>query len=849
MTGLRKISVTALLILLSFSLFAQTTKIKGRVIDVDTKEGVPFASVYFKGTTIGVSTDLDGYYTLEAKNLTTNILRADLVSYEPKEKQIKIGTFNEVNFELKFQDNLLRKVVVKPDNRYIKWIMRQVEVNKVFNNPEEREHYDCEIYSKMELDLTNAEEQIKNKLLRRNFGFVFDYMDTSVISGQPYLPIMISESRSHFYHQKDPLNDKELLHASKISGVKDEAQFAQFTGNMHIKTNFYDDFISIFDVKIPSPVSEFNVYYNYFLMDSLNVNGRKTYLIRFHPAKFVSSPAFDGEMRVDAEDFAIAEIHVKLKKGSNVNWIRDLVLDSEYERYGDDGWFYKMDKLYADFSVTMRDSSKMMSFLGNKEVSYMNPRFNTPMPDNLRKSLSKVVTENEGFVLDEAYWEKARPYALTDKEQNIYKMVDSIKNVPLYKNIYTIVATFVNGYYDFDYWGIGPYYKLFSFNNLEGARFQFGGRTNADFSKKIRLTAYVAFGTKDREFKGGAKAEYILSTTPTRKLIAEAKRDVLQLGKGANALTESNIMSSVLSKGNTAKMSLVNEYSVTYQHEFSQNFENSIGLEFQRVFSNKYVPMYKPDSIHVTSVATNQLHYSARLSWGETVTRGTFENFRVRGKYPIITFDVIASAKGLGSNAFSYIRTEAKVDYKLNIPPVGTTHIRLSGGKILGKVPYPLLKLHEGNGTYFFDREAFSCMDFYEFASDTWGTLFLEHNFKGFFLGKIPLMKRLQWRETFSVKVAYGTLSKRNDGRTDILLPNEAGIIDPSGVGAPMLFPKGMGSLRKPYMEMGVGVSNIFRVFRVDFFWRMTHRYKEIYGVKTKADHCFALNFGIEFKF
>ena len=848
MGSIRKHILFGLILFLSTAVNAQTTKVKGRVIDAETKEGIPFASVYFKGTTVGVSTDLDGYYTLEAKQLASDILRAELVSYEGKEVKVKIGTFNEINFTLKFQDNLLNKVVVKPDDRYIRWIMSQVERNKVYNNPEERDKYDCEIYSKMELDLTNAEEQIKNKLLRKNFGFVFDYMDTSVVSGQPYLPIMISESKSHFYHKKNA-DSKEIIHASKISGVKDESQFAQFTGNMHIKTNFYDNFISIFDVKIPSPVSEFNVYYNYFLMDSLDVKGRKTYLIRFHPAKFVSSPAFDGEMRVDAEDFAIAEIHVKLKKGSNVNWIRDLVLDSEYERYGENGWFYKLDKLYADFSVTMRDSSKMMSFLGNKEVVYMNPQFDRPMPANLEKSLSKVIMENEGFVEDESYWQTARPYALTQKEQNIYKMVDSIKNVPLYKNIYTIVATFVNGYYNFDKWGIGPYYKLFSFNNLEGARFQFGVRTTQGFSKKIRLSGYLAYGTKDSEFKGGGKVEYMLKNTPMRKIIAEAKRDVLQLGKGANALTESNIMSSILSKGNTSRMSLVNEYSLSYLHEFTQNFENSIGLEFQRVYSNRYVPMFFADSTHVTSVARNQLHYSARFSWGETVTRGTFENFRVRGKYPIITIDLIASAKGLGSNAYSFFRTEAKIDYKLNIPPVGTTHIRLSGGKILGKVPYPFLKLHEGNGTYFFDREAFSCMDFYEFASDTWGTLFLEHNFKGFFLGKIPLMKRLQWREIFSLKVAYGTLSKRNDGRTDILLPNASGLIDPSGITAPMLFPRGMGSLRKPYMEMGVGVSNILRVFRVDFCWRMTHRYKEVYGVRTKAEHRFALNFGIEFKF
>lgn len=846
---LKRIIAFAIFLFSTLVLFSQTTKVKGRVIDAETKEGIPFASVFFKGTSVGVSADMDGYYTIEAKGVTEKILRAELISFEPQEVEVKLGTFNEINFELKFQDNLLKQVVIKPDNRYIKWILKQVENNKTFNNPEERRNYECEIYSKLELDLTNAEQQIKNKTFRRNFGFVFDYMDTSVISGQAYLPIMISESKSHYYHQLDPLDNKEVIEASRVSGLNDESQFAQFTGNMHIKTNFYDNFISIFDVKIPSPVSDFNVFYDYFLIDSLNVDNRKTYLIRFHPARFVSSPAFDGEMRIDAEDFAVTQIHAKLRKGSNVNWIRDLVLDSEYERYGDDGWFYKQDKLYADFSVTMRDSSKLMSFLGNKEVLYMNPKFNTTMPDEVKKSISKVITKQENFGRDEQYWISSRPYALTTKEANIYKMVDSIKNVPLYKNIYTLVSTFVNGYYEFDNWGIGPYFKLFSFNNLEGARFQFGGRTTSRFSKKIRFSGYVAYGTKDSDFKGGAKVEYMLKHTPTRKFIGEIKRDVVQLGKSANALTENNIMGSVLSKGNTSRMSLVNEYLLTYQHEWNQNYENTFGIEFKRIYSNQYVPMFSPDSTHVTSVATNQLHYSLRMSWKETVTRGAFDKYSIKSKFPIITIDLYGSTKGFGSNSYSYLRTEAAVNYKLNLPPIGTTNIELSGGKIIGKVPYPFLKLHEGNGTYFFDKKAFACMDFFEFASDTWASLFIEHNFKGFFLGKIPLMKRLQWRENFTFKMAYGTLSKRNDGRTDVILPNQYGMINTTDVTAPMLFPVGMGSLRKPYIEMGVGVSNILRVFRVDFFWRMTHREKEVYGVKYKAEHRFALNFGIEFKF
>ena len=168
--------------------FGQTTKIKGRVTDADTGEPLPYANVFFKGTTTGVSTDDDGYYTLETRNTDLELLRVEYVSYIAQEKVIKKGAFNQVNFALKMEQNILNQIVVKPDYRYIRWILSNIEHAKKVNNPEERDRYQCRLYTKMELDLVNADTQIKNKLLRKNFGFVFDYMDTSVVSGQPYLP-------------------------------------------------------------------------------------------------------------------------------------------------------------------------------------------------------------------------------------------------------------------------------------------------------------------------------------------------------------------------------------------------------------------------------------------------------------------------------------------------------------------------------------------------------------------------------------------------------------------------------------------------------------------------------------
>jgi hypothetical protein len=279
------------------------------------------------------------------------------------------------------------------------------------------------------------------------------------------------------------------------------------------------------------------MYYNYYLVDSLEINGRKTYKVRFHP-KGKSTPVLDGEFAIDSSTMALQSAHVKMMKGLNVNWERDMAIDVESQLVDDSTWFKKSDRLYVDFAVSMSDSSKLVSFLGNREVNYSNILLGQEIPAEILKYSTNVVFDEDVLNNDPAYWERERPFALTQKEQNIYNMVDSIKNVPLYNTLYNIVSTAIGGYYELDRVEIGPYYKLFSFNNLEGARFQFGARTTYGLSKKVRIGGYAAYGTKDEEFKGGATFEYMFGKQPTRKLTASYKRDALQLGAADDAFTE-----------------------------------------------------------------------------------------------------------------------------------------------------------------------------------------------------------------------------------------------------------------------------------------------------------------------
>ena len=827
-----------LLVLLSIASAAQTTRVRGRVTEEGTGEPVPFAGVYFKNTTIGIAADLDGYYSIETRDTSAKVLTCQLLGYDTQEVKVRYGSFNNIDFCLRLTDNKLSGAVVKADNRRVKRLLRNIEANRSRNDPEARSDYSVDIYSKMEVGLSNAREQLKGKRFLKEFGFVFDYMDTSVVSGTEYLPAMISESAINRRHTVHPVADDETIEANQISGInKDNNLLTQFTGSMRLKSNFYSPFINSFGLEFPSPIQKGGLlYYNYYIVDSLQVEGRKTYVVHYHPKAGISSPAFDGEMQIDAGDFALRSIHAKMLHGSNVNWLRDIVYDVEYRRLPDSCWFYKQDNMYADFSVSLGDSTKMMSLIGMRRLTYNDPDF-SPMETAIDKAGGKVKVDGDSNYKSEEYWDAVRPYKLTKRERDIYAMVEKIKNQPLYHDLYTLFYTIANGYLDVGDVGLGPYYQLFSINNLEGFRTRIGIHTSKDFSRDYRLTGFVAYGTRDRQFKGGASCEFMLGRDPWRKLTLDAQYDTYQFGQTARTaeLTSGNILTSLWH--GQQRLCPRSSFSAVYDHEFSTKFNAKAEVALRRYFSNAFVPMADWSGRPVGSIAANEVHLQARFSSQETVNRGHFEKKYIHTFYPIITLDLTGSVGGLRPGDCSFLRPEFTLDWRFKIPPMGISKLRVNAGTIIGHVPYPMLHIHEGNVTNLLDKMAFSCMDYFEFASDTWASLFYEHNFHGFFLGKIPLLRRLQLREEVYFKAAYGSVRPENNG-----LEARGGSIMP--------FPEGMKTMAGvPYVEAGVGISNIFRMFRVAGIWRLTHLQDNVNGVMLPARRAFTIDCGVDFQF
>lgn len=818
-------------VLLGNMAFSQSTKVRGRVTDAKTGEVLPLVNVVFRGTTVGMTTDFDGAYFLETREDVSE-LQASFVGYESAVVKITKGAFNTVDFKLVPLTIDLDEVKVVPGENPAHQILRNVIRNKRRNNPAEYPTYKCAIYTKMELDVTNIKPEFRNKKLQKNFGFVFNYMDTSAITGKAFLPVMITESFADYYYRKTPALSREIVKASRISGIEEDATLAQFTGHLHANVNLYDNYISIFEVRYASPLCDHGLmYYKYFLVDSVQKEGRKIYKIRFHP-KGTSTPVLDGEINIDSMTWALESAKVQMAKKLNINWIRSLVFECQNTMLNDSVWFPKQEKLFADFSIQIRDSSKLTSFLGHRQADYSGVVLNEGIPKEVLKMDNEVIMSPDVLKNDEHFWDTLRPNELSVREKQIYGMVDSIKNTPLYRNIYDIVNTVLFGYYNTKYIGIGPYHKLYSFNKLEGNRFQLGAKTTTDLSRKIQVFGHIAYSDKDDKVKGGGGVSYLFSELPTSMLTVAYKHDVLQLGAGPTAFTTGSFMGSVFSRGANDRLSPVNQWDVKFEKEWRQGVTNVFSAQLRTIYPSPYVLFTRPDGSADNSIHTLILGVNTRLSKNEVIVRKPFENFSLGSDYPILGIDMSMGVKGIFKNDYEFYRLELSIAHDFDIAPLGYSDFILSGGKIFGKIPYPLLKLHEGNATYFYDRNAFSCMNFYEFASDIWASLSWEHHFRGFFLGKIPLLKKLKWREVFTFKALVGTLSDKNNGSLQ----------DSDAI---LLFPEGMSSVSKPYFEAGLGIENIFRIFRIDAIWRLSHRH----GVPGQDVQNFAVNFSIHLNF
>jgi len=797
----KKIVFLSFLFLLCSNLTAQNTRVLGHITDSTSGEPMPFCSIVVKGTTLGTTSDFEGLFKLEFGSQNDTLIISCL-GYQEAFIPVRTNQFQEINITLAAKNITLSEVIIKPGENPAEVLLKKIIRHKKTNDPGNINYYEADIYNKIQIDANNLTDEYKNQRLLRKYEWIFQYTDTSLINGKVYLPLFLTETLSKVYFRANPQSKREFISAVQVSGVENKS-IAQYLGNMYQTINIYDGFITLFDKNFMSPINDLGLTtYRYYLMDSTMIDDTWCYKIMFKPRRH-QELTFSGEFWVADTSFAIKKFEMRVVNDANINFVNDILIDQSFQRIADSLWLPEQERLVIDFNVLQNDQKSTMGFYGHKTTSYKNYVVNQPKENAFYNAPERVVIADDAYSKNADFWQQERHDTLSKDEQTIYFMVDSIKKMPSFNNVYNLIDMFVSGYLNWGKFDIGPYASMLSFNEIEGARFRLGGRTSEKFSKKIMPSAYVAWGTKDQDFKYGGGLLYLYSKKPRRGFQVLFKHDMEQLGMSPTGFREDFLLASFITRNPADKLTLVNELKAHYEHEWFTGFSNTARFLHKDIFPVADSVFNFGEGTTREKITTSEITLEMRFAYKERYVYTDFVRTSLGTVYPIIQLKYSKGIKDLWGGDYNYQKAVFYFNDWFNVGNIGWSKYVIEAGKIWGRLPYPFLKMHEGNETYFFDETSFNTMNYFEFVSDEWISVYYTHRFDGFFLNRIPLLRKLKWREVVWGKGLVGNLSDANRHYS--------------------VFPEGMYTLGKPYMEAGVGIENIFKFLRVDGVWRMSY--------------------------
>jgi hypothetical protein len=798
------LKVLWLVVLLCTGLFAeaQTTVVRGTVIDATTLEPLPYVNVAFKGTKIGTVTDFDGKYVLDSYYASDSVVCSS-VGYSRQTTKIRLDREQTVDFSLESSSLELETFVIRASEHEnpAHPIIRNVLKYKPVNNREKLEAYEYEVYNKVEFDLNNLTEKFTEKKLFKPFDFIFDNIDTS--DTKAYLPLFMTESLSDFYYRQQPKSEKEVIKATKISGIKNES-ISQFLGDMYQNVNIYDNYIYVFGKNFISPISNSGFsHYKYYLTDSTFIDNKWCYLIEYKP-KHKQELTFEGEMWVNDTTYAVKQVEATIAANANINFISDLRVIQAYDQVEDEIWMLTKDDLVIDFNL----GEKTMGMYGRKSTSYKDFVINKPREDAFYFGAENIILSEGVNDKDDLFWEGARHDSLTTNQKKIYTMVDSLKAVPRFNTYVDILTLVISGYKEVGKFEIGPYFTTYSYNPVEGNRLRLGGRTSNAFSTRLMFEGYGAYGFKDEEWKYSGGFLYFLEKKPRVWIEGKYSRDIEQLGQSDNAFQQDNLLSSAFRRNPNDKLTLVEDVQVALINEWFDGFSSGVEVQKRDMQARGgliYERVVDASPVSVPEISTTEMKLQARFAYKEKYVYGEFERVSLGTRFPVITAKASLGVKGVLGGNYEYQKLQVGIQHGLRMGAYGNLDYRFEGGKFFGgALPYPLLFLHQGNETFFYDETSYNTMNFFEFISNEYIAGAATWHMEGLFLNRIPLLRKLKWREVLSIKGVMGRFDDVN---------NEA-----------LTLPENSFSLEKgPFGEAGIGIENIFKVLRIDALWRLSY--------------------------
>ncbi len=791
----------ALLLLGSWA-SGQKKRISGTVKDAHSEERIPFASVHFKNATIGKLTDSAGTFSFYLNSWPSDTLEITCVGYQPfyvvispskdsilTDIKMERGTFNEgVRVRVKVNKGLL--------------LWRKIVKNKPDNDRYRFANFSYELYNKLELDLKNInfEKFGKFKPLKPISDLINQNIDTS--EGLKYLPSYLTEALSDYYYQKNPKKRREIIKAANTNGIKNESM-VKLLGGMDQVINVYNNFIPVMDKQFVSPISDNgDYYYNYRVVDTQFVNRKRFYHLVFTP-KRKGGDTFEGDCWVHDSTFAIQKMNLRLGKEANVNFVENLSLIQEYNLVNDTTWFLSKDKFVADLSPLGKDKP---GFIGRKTTTYKNVIINdTSVIHELDKNkiLEEVITLPGADEKNKEFWAGSRHEELTKTEASIIRMIDTLMNAPVFQR-FTRTANFIGtGYLNIGNYQIGPWFNWITSNSWEGFRMRFDLGTNKKFDKRWWWHGYLAYGFGDRKLKGKAELFYLPKKHPRLYLYGSYTNDIDWGQNYYGEVTQDNVFALAVRKTNVpVKFLKVNEKRFEFFNETRSGFSTLVAATHK-----SYLPLRNlipKDSFTAVSgrepLTSFEVSVRLRFAYLEKFLENQFFRTSLGSPYPITELYISRGVSGFFKSNYDYTKISGSISDYMKIPPFGSISYYIYGGQTFGTLPYMLLDIAPGNELYYYNKYAFNMMNRWEFVHDKYAGVNIEHNIGN---GIFRMLPKLRWRQFWTAKTLWGSLSEKNRAFN---------------------FKQGHSFQTlngRTYLELGTGVDNIFKVFRVDFIWRV----------------------------
>jgi len=752
---------------------AQETIVVGQVIDKYDKHPLSSVSIYFKGTSVGTTSNEEGYFLLRHTG-KENILVFSAIGYKKTEIKIKPGSNIGLTVEMEESNTLLQEVFILPGANPALDLMRKVRLLRKVNDETKLPHYEVLATEQNAIFLSRSQHRSISKQIFRQL------QEGNLLSSDSSLlvPLYMDEIK----YQLTSTAKTEL--SKKIFSSSEEGNkiLEQLFGELNPSLNFYENSIPVFNKNIISPLASIgNMYYNYYLADSMVTSSGKQYEIHFR-SRNPRNPAFNGKFCLDSASLALTYIEAELPSEANINFIRHLSIKQEFVPFSSKRWVRNKDQLSLVLNLDILTDS---------------------VPAGSQIFFKRSTIYNTGSIqIPESFAQSGY------SEETLNQKLQQLGKTPLMNAAKWLADIIFTGYIPVGKIDIGKIQYLARTTDVEGLRLTLPFRTNEKMWKNFTVGGFVGYGFKNEAIKYSGFTQYKLPAEKRRIIGLNYTNDYRRIDYNYNNFLylenplvsgDEDIAGTIFALRSAGRLNERKEWTLSFSGDWNRNIESGLYFRSLQQLPSDALPL-KKDGVDIGNFQQQSFTFSTRFSFNEKKYEDHLQRIYINNRNPIIYGILEVGKYELGNTEKYYGKVSGILKQNVQFD-LGQVNYWMEAGSIFGSVPYPLLAYQPGaEGGYGFYR--FSMMNFMQFAADKYFDFHGELIMNGLILNHIPLLKYLNMREMFSVKFGYGKMS--ND---------HLSVMD---------FPAYVYPFNRPYTEVGVGLANILHLFNLQAIWRLT---------------------------